>query len=518
MKRILVGGALVGAVAIGGYAYVDHRFEAEIIDAIERRNADPEVDGVLVYESLDTSLFSGTANITGLVVTNRETKTVTTRVKNGSLKFDVGFGGSPGTLEAFSFDGIEVSDATASISVGHLSADGLNVDPLAAASLESLTDMSVENFKLTDVKASITAPSPMEFSLRQIVLDTTGGGKTLNEFRFEGLMLDAVSPIGLPIKAQLEQIHVRGGNIGVLRDLFDMDRDADGRPRFKNDAMRAYMKESLNYFGFEKVGVKGLDVAVPNSVTVSLDEMLIDDFKRMAGMVVGVRGKLDNFRVSNLSALSPQAAQILSIAELDQFVMNAESKTRIDESTRTFTSDANMRIDDVLATTMSATMSDVDIDAMAKRIHALQDQQISLMERMEESEMKPEDMEAFNAEMMESMLAVYFGYYEGFELAAKLDDIGGIGRGLNVYSAMTGIPADDLRTQFAMAATQNLMMMLGDNTPPQLQETLTGFLASPSTPLSVKVNSKQDMRQVKPDDINETNWGEYIAIDIRAAQ
>lgn len=518
MKRILVGGALVGAVAVGAYAYVDHRFEAEIIDAIERRNADPEVDGVLVYESLDTSLLSGTATISGLVVTNRETKAVATRVKNGSMKFDVGFGGSPGTLEAFSFDGIEVSDATARITVAHLSADGLNVDPLGAASLDSLTDMTVENFKLDDIKATITAPAPMEFSLRRIVLDTSDEGKTLDEFRFEGLLLDAVSPIGVPLKAKLDEIHVRGGNIGVLRDLFDMEKTADGQPKFKKAAMRAYMKESLNYFGLEKVRLKGLDVAAPNGVTVTLDEMLVDDVKRRAGMVMGARGKLDNFRVTNLSVISPQAAQILSIAELDQFVMNGESKTGVDETSNTFTSDAHMRIEDVLDTRMSATLRDVDIETMVERITALQEEQITLMERIEKGDMTPEDMVALNQQMMANVIGVYFGYYEGFELTTTLEDIGGVRRGLNVYSAMTGMPVEELRTQFAAAATQNLMMLFGENTPPQLQETFTSFLASPSTPLGVSVKSRQDMRQVKPEDVNAANWGDYIAVDIRAAQ
>ncbi|WP_020399987.1 hypothetical protein [Kordiimonas gwangyangensis] len=519
MKRVLIGGLVVGAAAVGAYAYADHRFEAQILAAIESRNANPDVDGHLSFSSLDTSFLGGTANVTDLLVTNKVSGTEVTRIKDGMLTFDVGFGGNPGALTGFSFDGVVLTEPAGTVTVSHLSADGLNINPMNADEMESLAGAKIGSFKLTDMRAKGMAPGPMEFALNKVNFETSNDGDWLEEFLIEGLNLDMVMPdTGMPLKAQLKQMQLVGGNIGAIRGLMDVKPSENGgAPTFGADAMRVYMQESLNYMGIEKATIAGLEVNVPGSVTMSLTNMSVDDITRKNGIALGGRAKIENFRLSNLASISPQAAQILGIAGLDQLVMNAASVTSYDESTSTFTSKGHLHADQLLNLNMNVKIDGVDLDQMTKLIGEAQERQIAFVKKMEDPNMTPEQAAEYVAESQKHMLDVYFGYYSGFNMNMTLEDIGGLERGLRVYSAMSGLPVEQLRMQFGMAATQNLMMLLGANTPEELEATINGFMGNPSSPVIISLESKQDMRTVNPEDVDQSNWHEFVKVDIKAA-
>ena len=519
MKRVLIGGLIVGAAAIGAYAYADYRFEKQIMAAIESRNANPDVDGHLSFTSLDTSFLGGTAKVANLRVTNKASGAENTRIKYGTLTFDVGFGGNPGALTGFSFDGIVLSEPAGTVTVSHLSADGLNINPMDASEMQSLVNAKIGSFQLTDMRVKTMVPAPMEFALNTVNLETSKDGDWLDEFLIEGLDLDMVTPdTGMPFKTQIKRMQVVGGNIGAIRGLMDVKPSGNGgAPTFGADAMRVYMQESLNYMGIEKATIAGLEVNVPGGVAVSLTNMSVDDITRKNGVALGGRAKIENFRVSNLASISPQAAQILGIAGLDQLVMNAASVTSYDESTSTFTSKGHLRADQLLNLDLNVKIDGVDLGQMTKLIGEAQERQIAFIEKMEDPDMAPEEVAEYVADSQKHMLDIYFGYYSGFNMNMTLKDIGGLERGLRVYSAMSGLPVEQLRMQFGMAATQNLMMLLGANTPEELETTINGFMGTPSSPVIISLESKQDMRTVNPEDVDQNNWHEFVKVDIKAA-
>lgn len=363
------------------------------------------------------------------------------------------------------------------------------------------------------------APGPMQFTLNTVNIETSNDGDWLDEFLIEGLDLDMVMPdTGMPLKAQLTQMQLVGGNIGAIRGLMDAKPSENGgAPTFGADAMRVYMQESLNYMGIEKANITGLDVNVPGGVAVTLTNMSVDDITRKNGVALGGRAKIENFKLSNLASISPQAAQILGIAGLDQLVMNAASVTSYDEGTSTFTSKGHLRADQLLNLNMNIKIDGVDLDQMTKLIGEAQERQIAFIKKMEDPDMTPEQAAEYMAESQQHMLDAYFGYYSGFNMNMTLEDIGGLERGLRVYSAMSGLPVEQLRMQFGMAATQNLMMMLGANTPEELEATINSFMGNPSSPVIISLESKQDMRTVSPEDVDQSNWHEFVKVDIKAA-
>ncbi|SDE49162.1 hypothetical protein [Kordiimonas lacus] len=509
--------AVVGAAAIGGYFFLANSFEAQVQAQVDSIISNPDLDVDVTYDSLKTDLFSGTAMIEGIKVINPERPDSEATVK--SVNLDIGFNPIAGsaTVDGFRIEGLDFSEKDGSFSLESGEVRGADLPAVMTAFQEEtlqdwpFTLVEVQGAKMEGTPANNPSQKVM-MSLNTARMATNGDLTRVNEFLIDDFVLNAANNGSFT----LGRYEVTGFDIGWIKDLIAMNRapeDEEGSgDALEMAAAASLAKASLNYMGIDSFKIEDFKFDMPmQGMAMSFKEISVKDLVRPADLVLGGTMKIDAFELKGMQNTSPQAMQILTLADLDTIRIDMDTSTRFEKATDAVTTVTTLALDKLIKLQSEGTIGGIDAARMSEKLLAYQTEQMLEAFRAADAETPPQQ-DPF-AQVLEA-LSVYTGYYDSVDLTLGLEDQGLISRSLKVYSALSGMPEDQLREQFTMMAIAQTAPALGEGAPENLADVIQAYMAPQSQPMRISMRSLVPMTEEALNGITPQTWQDVFGLKL----
>ncbi|NVJ99386.1 MAG: hypothetical protein HWE25_14625 [Alphaproteobacteria bacterium] len=519
MKPAVWGTALGALVVAGGaYAFVSHQVNTGIIDAIDAINTDTANGFAVSYTDFSASPFSGTVTFNELVINNTNSATSVIRAEKAKGTLDLWNLDEMNLLEAAHLEKVSVSQGAITFSADSASVRNLDIEAVQAlAEAPVFSGIPVSRFEMTGFKMNVKGGPEQNFGLRRLLVQTSDNGNRLDEFLYEGFAFKAPQQ---QVGIGLEKLHLRGGDLGFVQKLMDLAKarteGLDITDEDINKTTAAMVDAGIASFGFEKMSISGFKAEAANGLLISLKDMYVKDIERVEGLALGATYAIEDLEIKGLKNISPQAAQMLTIAEMEDLRLNMASKSGYDKTSMTLRGDSAIKIDDLINLDSAMAIEDVDLAAFRERMRPLLHEQYKGMVTQiatgapQQAENPQEQM----TKLFGLMARAYTGFYSTAKFSITLEDQGLNKKGLALQSAMTGMQVEQLRQQLTAGVTANLVMLLGPAAPADLASSLQAYLAEPSQPLRLTVQNTARLTEEVVAGMNQTNWHQYFNIEM----
>lgn len=519
MKPAVWGSALGTIVVAGGaYAYVSYEISNGLAAALEAFNADEAYKVAISYDDLSVNPLFGTVEFENVMIANKEGNEGKFSVKSIAADLDLwnmedldGFKG--GQLTGLEF----TKDATAA-RIESAEIRGLDIPAIREmAETKTFTKIPLTKFALAGLHFKVPQGADQTFSIGEIGFETSQDGTELKELLYKDFAFDLPTQ---ETSMKLGKMHIKGGDFSAFKGLI-----AAGTAHARGEVLSQaeidsitdkLVDSAMGSFGFGSMEVSGFRMEAGNGLAVSLKNMYFKDVERYETMIIGGTYGIEDFEIKGLKNVSPQAQQILTIAEMEDLRLNLKSTSSFDKDQDRLSGTSEMRLDDLLTMSSQMAFEGIDFKAWQDRMRPfLRKQYGDMVTQIATGQVpEPQDPQAQIAEMIGLVKQAYTGFYSTVAMSVTLEDKGLNEKGLNVYSAMTGMTVDQLRQQFGMAATGNLTMLLGPATPEDLASTVNAYLAQSSLPLTLSIENTSPLTDETLKDIDATNWHQLFDIKL----
>lgn len=519
MKPAVWGSALgVLVIAGGAYGYLSYEFTNQVEGALYAFNEQPDNEYNITYGDVDTSIFSRSFTLTDLVATERNTKDSTNGEIISAKKLTATLGGketgSMLDLASVDVNGISIKSGNGTADVSSLRLGGVD----AASFMEQLESESFREIPVSfaEVRGFRLDHNNGKSSLNTFRFAATPDGSRLEEFLIENFTVnDPVDKVDMSIGT----IRFSGGDLATLTDFARMAAGIDADNTLSDreiDAMAERMAAAaVGSFGVESARVSDVRVTGAQGVSVSLKDMQLTDVVRQGAMVVGMNFRMDDLAMENVKAISPQAAQIFTLAGMESLHIHVTSQSGYDAEASELQGSSSLQLQDLLTLNTDMRMQDVDLDAMARGMVPMQKESYrNMLMQMAGKAPETPDPQAELARMMDMLTAAYAGYYSKAHMVLTMENNGLNERGLTVYSALTGMPEDQLRQQFVMAASANMANLLGSSAPDNIPQVFTSYLATPSQPVTLSLANKAPLTKEDLTGMTMATWHQLFDIGL----
>lgn len=520
MKPAVWGSALgVLVIAGGAYGYLSYEFTNQVEGALYAFNEQSDNEYNITYGDVDTSLFSRSFTLTDLVASERNSEDDDKGETITAKKLVATLGGketgSMLDLASVDVNGISIKGGDSTVDVNSLRLGGVD----AASFMEQ-----VESERFREIPVSFIEVRGFRFDdnnggrggLNTFRFAATPDGSRLEEFLIENFTVD--DPAG-KVDMSIGTIRFSGGDLATLTDFARMAAGIDADNTLSDreiDAMAERMAAAaVGSFGVESMRMSDLRVTGAQGVSVSLRDMQFTDIVRQGAMVVGMNFRLDDLAMENMKAISPQAAQIFTIAEMEGLHIDITSQASYDAQASQLSSTSSIHLRDLVTLNSDMRLQDVDLEAMAEGMIPMQKENYRTM-LMQMAGKAPEtpDPQAELGRMLDMVAAAYAGYYSKAQMTLTLEDKGLNERGLRVYSTLSGMPEDQLRQQFAVAAAANMSALLGSSAPDNLPQIFTGYLTAPSQPFTLSLANKAPLTKEDLTGMTMATWHQLFDVGL----
>lgn len=531
MKNLAIGVVVGAAVIGGGYYYLSGEFDAQVRAALDATQSDETVNFDISYGSLETSLLSGSVTVTDIAATNRQTGQVI-RVEKATGSMDLSRSGSVAFFSEASLSGISMEDDEIGIAVAETNLADFDVSSLSdQIAAEDFTSLPMTVVEVKGLKVTATDPSLSGGSVQEFRIELSEDKSTLEEFLLAGLEFN--NPTNNSVM-KMDTVHFVGFDLQAARDVISMaqasERDTPMTDEEIDELANRLAVASLDSYGLQSVKISGIDVTADTGLAIQLKNLELKDIERFGGIPLGMTFVMEGLEFLNFNTTSPQAEQIMTLAELDTLRLDYLVQTHFDPQTGRLSGDASFNADKLVHLAMDVEMLDVDLDKMLEQQLPLQVESIkmSLGQAREQAAFDMENPEAAQqmaemqmrqaTEMLNLMKQAYVGYYSELGMDLTLTDQGLVERGLKVNSALSGAPIDQLRQQFSLAAALNLSQLLGTSAPKTMPAVIDAYLSETSVPMTMSVRTKETLTMEMLDGVTPQNWHELFTIEFTGAE
>jgi|GEM_PF-1635744 len=520
-RTAVVTTAVVATAAVGGYFYLSNSFETQVQAQIDSFISNPDLKADLTYQSLKVDLLSGTAIVEGITTKDHDNPDATTSTEK--VELDIGFSPFSGTA---TIDGFRVTAAKMDTPQGKISLDSMEVrgEDLVGI-IDDFKEEKLTNWPLTliDVRGLNMEGSPPQNPTQKVLisLDTAHVATNDDHTRVDELLIDNfVVDVSNQASIAIDRYQIKGLDFGWITDMVAMSKAEETEEGGDNALIEAaalsLAKTSINYMGIDSFILEGFNFDIPmQGMAISIKEMSVKDLIRPADIVLGGTMKVDAFELKGMQNTSPQAMQILTLADLDTIRLDMASSTQFDDTTGNVTSQMDLKLDKLISLESESSVAGLKPAQMSEKLIAYQRDQMEQAFRAAEEGIPPQQ-DPF-AQIAEA-LSVYTGYYDSVSVSLGVEDQGLLSRGLQVYSVLSGMPEDQLREQFSMMAIAQAGPLLGEGAPENLAEVIQAFMAPDSQPMRVSVRSLVPMTEEALSGITPQTWHTVFGMEMATAE
>lgn len=520
MKPVLIG-AIVGIVSVSGgaYLYYSNEFDKGVKESVETFNADAENKFTVEYEDLSTNLLGGHVSATDIRITDKRKTDNVLHIGSVDADINIWAGLDSMIIQSGKISEISIGTPELKFSLNSVAVSGLKLaEAIDQFQKREFTSIPLTMFELSGLNAKVNSDKPVEINTDSIVFRTSDAGTKLEEFQYSGVAFKALKD---KISMSLGNFHIIGGDLGWIDDMVWAVRTRAADNPFHDARAKKIAQKlavlSLDYMGLESFEINDFKMTGPNDISLSLKDLYIKDLAREKGMVVAAKVGLTDMSVPNLKNFSPQANQVFTLADYNDFSMTMRAETKFDPAIEEMTNDSFVQIDELLKLSSDFKMSGVDLAKMYSALLPLQELQFEqMLADLSAPENDTPEAELENAlnDMLEAMKAAYVGYYTGLETSLTIEDAGLNDKLLNFYAASTGQGRDQLRSHFASLAILNLAPLFGSSKPANMSQVFASYFADKSIPFQLNLRAKQVFTAENFDNLTSENWHELFDIEL----